>query len=309
MRLQFVDSRSRRARICRAGATSGGRTTSAAGNREKRTGGGAGAPPSLRRSLGQHHLTRGAVCEPLLGFLQPSGRRLLEIGPGGGVLTAELLAAGARVWAIEVDPAWAFHLGATLRDPKLSLVVGDALEFPWSRLPEGTRVGGNLPYNVATPILRRLLPWHRLIDRAGFLLQLEVAERLTARPGTRQFGALSVWVQSRAEVTLLGRVRPGAFRPPPRVESAFVGLRLHEPAVPEAEMASFERLVGTAFSQRRKTLRNALKGSYASAVLAEALARSQIDPSSRAEALPMDAFVELHNNLCSVRARSIQDEW
>jgi 16S rRNA (adenine1518-N6/adenine1519-N6)-dimethyltransferase len=253
----------------------------------------------LRRSLGQHHLTRPEVCAPLLDFLRPEGRRVVEIGPGGGVLTRELLRRDARVLAIELDLAWACRLGSSEASPDLQLVVADALEFPWERLPVGTLVAGNLPYNVATPILQRLLRWHGRIERAAFLLQYEVAERLAAVPGTRAYGALSLLVQARAEVQVLGRVRPGAFRPPPKVDSAFVGLRLHAPPLPESEMPKFEAMVAVAFGQRRKTLRNALRPAYPLRRIDRALTRSGIEPGLRAEALALDAFVELHNNLCS----------
>jgi len=148
--------------------------------------GDAGPPPvrpPLRKSLGQHHLVDGALCRPLIQFLSLpgadlAGRRVLEIGPGGGVLTRELLAAGARVWGWELDLAWAAALRRSLPDPRLSLVVADALEIPWHRFgerpspsgPGPILVAGNLPYNVATAILERLLPHHESVPRAAFLL-------------------------------------------------------------------------------------------------------------------------------------------
>lgn len=224
---------------------------------------------------------------------------MVEVGPGGGVLTRELLRVGARVLAIELDAAWAFRLAATEASEDLQLLVADALEFAWERLPAGTLVTGNLPYNVATPILQRLLRCQDRIERAAFLLQLEVAERLAATPGTRAYGALSVLVQARADVSLLGRVRPGAFRPPPKVESAFVGLRPHAPPLPEREMPRFESMIAAAFGQRRKTLRNALSASYPLEQVDRALALAGIEPGLRAEVVPLDAFVKLHNNLCS----------
>jgi 16S rRNA (adenine1518-N6/adenine1519-N6)-dimethyltransferase len=266
--------------------------------------------PPLRKRLGQHHLVSGALCRPLLDFLRPAGCRVVEIGPGGGVLTAELLAAGARVVALELDPAWAFELRrrfargeASLArgkadlvrgKPGLALAVADALDFSWRRLPAPTLVAGNLPYNVATAILERLLPHHEVVPRAAFLLQREVAERLVASPGEAPYGALSVLVQARAEVRRLGRVRPGSFRPPPRVEGAFVGLALKPPPLPEEEMGGFERLVHLAFGQRRKKLRNALAAGWGRAEAEAALAGAGIPSSARAEELPLAAFLRLH---------------
>src|SRR6185295_3712948 len=215
--------------------------------------------PPLKKALGQHHLVDGALLRPLIQFLDPRSKRVLEIGPGGGVLTAELLAAGAdKVLAWELDPAWAAILRRRLPDPRLSLVIGDALEIAWGRLPAPTLIAGNLPYNVATAIIEDLLPHHARIPRAGFLVQKEVADRIVAAPGADAYGSFSVIVASYARPRVLGRVKPGSFRPPPKVDSAFIGLELQPPPLPEVEMAEFIALVRLAFAQRRKTLRNSL---------------------------------------------------
>ncbi len=219
-------------------------------------------PPILKKSLGQHHLVDGAICRPLTAFLQPGGHRVLEIGPGGGVLTAELLAAGARVTGWELDLTWAAELRRRLHDPALTLVVGDALEIAWSRLSAPTLVAGNLPYNVATAIIERLLPHHETVPRVAFLVQREVAERLVAGPRDEAYGSLSVLVAAWAKARVLGRVRPGSFRPPPKVESAFVGFELHPPPLPPEQMPAFTAFVRLAFGQRRKTLRNALAAGW-----------------------------------------------
>jgi 16S rRNA (adenine1518-N6/adenine1519-N6)-dimethyltransferase len=173
----------------------------------------------------------------------------------------------------------------------LQPLVMDALQLSWDRLPAPTLVAGNLPYNVATPIIAAVLPQHARIPRAAFLLQKEVAERLTARPGTRDYGALTVLVQCHAEPRILGRVRPGSFRPPPRVESAFVGLRLRPPPLPPAELADFMVLVRLGFGQKRKTLRNALGRVTGSAVVEAALERLGLPPSTRAEELPLERWL------------------
>jgi 16S rRNA (adenine1518-N6/adenine1519-N6)-dimethyltransferase len=254
-------------------------------------------PPFLKKSLGQHHLTDGSICRPLVQFLEPGNQRVLEIGPGGGVLTAELLAAGARVLGWELDLEWAAVLRRRLPSPHLSLVVGDALEIDWRRLPPGTLVAGNLPYNVATAILEGLLPHHERISRAAVLLQKEVAERLVARPGDEAYGSMSVLVQACAEARILGRVRPGSFRPPPKVDSAFVGFTLHPPPVPAEELPGFIRTVRLAFSQRRKTLRNALASGWgrerAEAVLAAAGLLEKGREKVRAEELGMEEFLRI----------------
>jgi 16S rRNA (adenine1518-N6/adenine1519-N6)-dimethyltransferase len=245
------------------------------------------APP-LKKKLGQHHLVDGALCRPLIHFLSlPNvsldNQRVLEIGPGGGVLTRELLAAGARVLGWELDLPWAATLHHRLPDPRLSLVVADALDLPWNRLPSPTLVAGNLPYNVATAILERLLPHHQRVAKAAFLLQKEVAERLVAKPGDKAYGSLSVIVAAYAETRILGRVRPGSFRPPPKVESAFVGLTLHAPPLLEEQMPGFVDLVRLAFNQRRKTLRNALAARWGREKAEEVLRRAGVDEGRRAE--------------------------
>lgn len=250
-------------------------------------------PPFLKKSLGQHHLTDGALCRPLVQFLAPRGERVLEIGPGGGVLTAELLAAGARVLGWELDLEWAAVLRRRFPSPDLSLAVGDALEIDWSRLPSPTLVAGNLPYNVATAILERLLPHHEHIPRAAVLVQKEVAERLVARPGDEAYGSMSVLVAACAEARILGRVRPGSFRPPPKVDSAFVGFLLHPPPVPADELSGFIRTVRLAFGQRRKTLRNALAAGWGRERAETVLTAVGLPEKVRAEELGIEEFLAI----------------
>jgi 16S rRNA (adenine1518-N6/adenine1519-N6)-dimethyltransferase len=273
-------------------------------------------PPRLKKALGQHHLVAGALCRPLIDFLEPRGRRVVEVGPGGGVLTAELLAAGARVLGWEVDLDWAAELrrrmaggrmaGAADRASseapggKLSLVVGDAVDLPWARLPARTLAAGNLPYNIATALLGALLPHHRQVPRAGFLVQREVAERLLAAPGDPAYGSFSVLVAAYARVVPLGRVRRGSFRPPPKVEGAFVGFELRPPPLPESEMPAFLATVRLAFAQRRKTLRNALAAAWGRERAAAVLAALGLPETARAERLGLPELLALHR-----RARQV----
>lgn len=256
------------------------------------------ARPPLRKALGQHHLTAGALCRPLVDFLRPEGRTIVEVGPGGGALTRELVVAGAsRVLAWELDPAWAVSLAGGRRgwneDGRFRSVIGDALEIPWSRLPAGTLAAGNLPYGIATALIRRLLPAWERIPRAGFLVQWEVAERLVARPGERAYGALSVLVAARAEVRLLGRVRRGSFHPAPRVDGGFVGLTLGPPPLPETRMPVLVETVRLAFGRRRKTLVNALAAGWGRERARDAVAALGLDPRVRAERVGLEELVAL----------------
>ena len=226
---------------------------------------------------------------------------MVEIGPGGGVLTAELLAAGAEVLALELDAEWAATLRARLTSEKLSVKVGDVLDFDWAQVPPGALVCGNLPYQVGTAIVDRVLRAFPRVERAGFLLQREVVDRLVAAPSRPEYGSLSLLTQARAEVTRLGIVRPGSFVPPPKVDSAFVGMRLHAPPLPEAEMPAFEHLLRASFSLRRKTLTNSLASSFSRAVIERALTTLDRDGKTRAESLGLRDFLELHRALSGGR--------
>lgn len=252
------------------------------------------SPPILRKALGQHHLVEPSICRPLVDFLAPTGVRLLEIGPGGGVLTRLLLEAGGRVWACEVDRDWALELRRRLPHPELRLLVADAMELAWERLPAGTVVAGNLPFNVGTALIERLLLAAPGVGRAGFLVQSEVAERLAAPPGSKAYGSLSVLTAARAEARILRRVRRSHFRPPPRVDGAFVALPLHDPPLPFAELPAFAATVRSAFAQRRKTLRNSLAAAWGRPAADRAVAALGLEPRARAESLPLDTFVQLH---------------
>jgi 16S rRNA (adenine1518-N6/adenine1519-N6)-dimethyltransferase len=257
-----------------------------------------GDRPARRRRLGQHHLRDARAAQPLVDFLRPAGRAVLEIGPGGGALTDLLERSGARrVLGIELDPAWAFHLGRAAASRPVAgvrtLVVADALALDWPRLPASWRVAGNLPYQIGTVLLERLLAGAPPGTICGFLLQKEVVDRLVAPPGTAAYGALSVLVAARARVTRLGTLRPGAFVPPPKVESAFVGLELTPAPLDAAGMADLERVVRAAFGQRRKTLRNALGAVFGRAPAEAALAAAGVAPEERAERLDLATFLRL----------------
>jgi 16S rRNA (adenine1518-N6/adenine1519-N6)-dimethyltransferase len=253
--------------------------------------------PFLKKSLGQHHLVDPSLCRPLVEFLRPEGERVLEIGPGGGVLTTALLAAGARVLAWEVDPEWAAVLKSRLPDPRLALVVGDALEIPWNRLPAPTFAAGNLPYNVATALIERLFPHHERVPRAAFLVQKEVADRFIAGPGDEAYGSLSVLTAAYADARLLGRVKKGSFRPPPKVEGAFVGFTLHAPPLPAEEMPAFIGMVRLAFNQRRKTLRNALAAGWGREKAEAVLAAAGVGERVRAEEVGLSGFLRIYGQI------------
>ena len=249
--------------------------------------------PRLKKRFGQHHLTRPELCRPLLRFLRPDRRLVIEVGPGGGILTRLLLEESGKVVALELDPEWAFALRHRSVASGPSLAVADAMQVCWRRVRTGSLVAGNLPYEVASALIRRLLPMHARIARLGFLVQREVAERFVARPGSKAYGLLSVLAASWSDAELLGIVARGSFRPPPKVEGAFIGFRLKAPPLPEAEMPAFVGTVELAFSQRRKTLRNALASGWGKERAEEALEAAGVDKLARAEEIPLETFLRL----------------
>lgn len=209
------------------------------------------------------------------------------------MLTRELLREGARVKAWELDLAWGFELRRLV--PRLrQVVIGDALQLPWHRLKSPTLVAGNLPYNIATVLIRAMLRHGQTIPRAAFLVQLEVGRRLVARPGEKDYGALSVLTAASARTRLLGRVRPGSFRPPPRVTSAFVGFESIPPRVPEREYSLLVETVHGAFSGRRKMLLNSLGALWGREEAGNVLRRAGVDSSKRAQEIDLEAFLSIH---------------
>ncbi len=249
--------------------------------------------PALKKTLGQHHLRDGRLCEPLLEALDAEGQDVVEIGPGGGILTAELLRVGARVLACELNTPWAVHLRERFDDPDLRITVVDALNLDWRRFPAGTMVTGNLPFNVGTAIIERMLPHHANIPRAAFMVQKEVAERMTAKPREKTYGSFSVIVAAYAKVRYLGTIKPGSFHPPPKVAAAYVGLRLRPPPLADELMPDFCRWVRMAFAKRRKTLRNSLSSGIGRERAEAVLAAADIAPRTRAEELELATFVRL----------------
>jgi len=253
--------------------------------------------PRYRKRLGQHHLTQGHLCAPLIDFLQPQGRTVVEIGPGGGVLTEQLLNAGARVLAVELDLAWVSVTKRRLPTRDLCLIVADALDLDWSRFPEGTLVAGNLPFAIATRLIDRILDQADTIPKAGFMLQKEVADRVLAVPREKAYGALTITTTARAIPSLLSRIAAGSFYPRPEVGASFVGFETRRPAVGWDAWPEFVELVQLAFSQRRKQLRNVLAGTLEKRLATEALSRASLSPSCRAEELSGDDFIRLYRLL------------
>lgn len=252
------------------------------------------APHAPKKRFGQHFLHDRQVVQRILAAFAPRpGDIVAEIGPGQGALTVDLAPKVAQLHAIELDRDLASTLLTRVPAPNLTVHGADALRFDFcalARFPQKLRVIGNLPYNISTPLLFHLLDDAPCIGDMCFMLQKEVVDRLCAAPGGKDYGRLSVMVQARCAVERLFVVGPGAFTPPPKVDSAVVRLAPYETApVRIADPAAFARVVAAAFAQRRKTLRNTLKG----LVSVEAMACAGIDAQRRAETLSVADFARL----------------
>ncbi len=244
-----------------------------------------------RRRFGQHFLHDRNIIAKIVAAIDPRpGDHLVEIGPGQGALTEPLLDRLERLHAIEIDRDLIQSLRARFEATRLTIHEGDALEFDFARLPRPLRVVGNLPYNISTPLLFHLARFSESIVDAHFMLQKEVVDRMVARPSTPDYGRLSVTLQARFAMVRLFVVGAGAFTPAPKVESAIVRMRPLVPSLIDGPIEPlFQSIVTRAFTQRRKTLRNALAG-LADPALLHTLA---IDPRLRPEALSVHEFVRI----------------
>lgn len=251
--------------------------------------------------LDQHFLTDPSAADAIVraAAVRP-GEAVLEIGPGRGVLTERLLAAGALVTAVEIDERLAAALPLRLKHPGLSVVHADFLRLDTALLPPVRVVVSNLPYSVGTPITLKLLEWPPW-QEAVLMFQKEVAERLTASAGGRDYGPLTLAVALRAEAHPLFTVGRGSFRPPPKVDSGVILLRRPPRRrlpddVPEP---AFVRVVKAAFSQRRKMAAKNLAGALGlpRAEVDKAFAEAGVPAAARAEAVPFEAFVALARRL------------
>jgi 16S rRNA (adenine1518-N6/adenine1519-N6)-dimethyltransferase len=271
--------------------------------------------PVRKPKLGQHFLASDPAALRIVEALgDVSKATVLEIGPGRGVITEMLAAKTQRLIAVEIDRV----LSAQLRmkfslQPNVEIIEGDILTIELDTVfgpkpgtlrpglnftPEPVRVVGNLPYYITSDILLRLLQYHRYFSTIVIMVQKEVADRLAATAGTRDYGLLSATAQLYGKVEKLFTLPPGAFSPPPKVHSSVVRItikpKLESLRVPEAEFIAFLKLC---FGQKRKTLWNNLKTHYEEGALRAALAKSGVKPTIRAEALPLERTAALFRAL------------
>lgn len=255
-----------------------------------------------RPKLGQHFLHDAGVLDSIVDALAFSpGQLVIEVGPGRGALTRRLLAAGARVLAIELDSELANRVREEFADyPNFKVIDDDILNVDLRALTGGETavLAGNLPYYITSPIVRKTLEAGDCLERAVFLVQLETAERIAARKGTSDYGYLSALVRLQADPEVMFRVPPGAFRPPPRVQSAVIRL------TPKSDVKldrDFIRFLETAFRHRRKTLLNNLAAIYDKATISE-----QPEAGLRAQQLDVEELHDLWGRLNQATTRTVQ---
>ena len=254
-----------------------------------------------RKRFGQNFLADAHYVDRIVDAVDPKpGDNVVEIGPGLAALTRSLIERAGHVTAIEIDRDLAARLASEFRAEQLTLHVADALAFDFATLGSALRIVGNLPYNISSPLLFHLAAYESRITDLHVMLQREVVARMTAEPGTPDYGRLTVMLQARFAIRRLFVVPAGAFSPAPQVESAvarLAPLRSARPAI--ADEALFARVVAAAFAQRRKTLRNALSALADEAALHDA----GIDSRVRGETLSVADFVRLSNALAGAPAR------
>jgi len=250
-----------------------------------------------RRRFGQNFLIDAGYIGRIVEAIGPHpSDRMIEIGPGLGAMTGPLLERLDSLRVVEIDRDIVARLAARFPHERLVVHQGDALEFDFGAMGSDLRLVGNLPYNISTPMLFHTTKFAACIRDCHFMLQEEVVDRMAAKPGGKSFGRLSVMLQYRFRVEKLFDVPPGAFRPVPRVNSALARLTPHAvlPAQAQDELV-LARLVSKAFSQRRKTLRNAL----ADFATAQQLVGLGLDPLLRPENLSLEDFVRVANAVAS----------
>jgi 16S rRNA (adenine1518-N6/adenine1519-N6)-dimethyltransferase len=261
---------------------------------------GRSARTPARKRFGQHFLEPAWVVKVVRAIAPAPDDVFFEIGPGRGALTRELTARARRVTAFEIDRDLADELRRTAPG-NLDVIAGDFLTSQWildNRPGNPVRVAGNLPYNVASPILFKLVELFGAgiqLSDATVMLQREVADRLMARPGSKEYGVLSVLIQLSADVDRLLALPAGAFRPAPKVQSALVRLRFRERRPEPRNVELLTRLVQAVFTRRRKTLENALMAfrTWDRAAISEVLRRANIDGRRRPETLDVSELVRL----------------
>ncbi len=247
-----------------------------------------------RKRLGQHFLIDAQVIDEIIEFIDPKvDQTIVEIGPGHGALTNRLAHSASKLFAIETDPELASKLQSSLSLLSVSVIHGDALEFDYDTLQSNGakfRIVGNLPYSISTQLIINFAAYVECIHDMCFMVQKEVADRLVASPGCRNYGRLTVNVSKTFDIETVFNIPPEAFLPPPTVQSAIIYFQPKDKIISDEKTVQvFTQIVRLAFGKRRKTLKNSLAGIVSTDVFREC----GIDESLRAQNLSVDQFMRL----------------
>jgi len=249
-----------------------------------------------RKRFGQNFLVDSGIIGAIVSAISPQrGDTVVEIGPGLGAITEPLMARLDHLHVVEIDRDLIARLKKQHSRERMTIHEGDALAFDFASIGRNLRLVGNLPYNISTPLLFHIADYAEIVHDMHFMLQKEVVERMVAEPGESDFSRISVMLQYRFHIEWLIDVPPESFDPPPKVQSAVVRLIPKDVAELNAKnMVKLSQVVLAAFSQRRKMLRNTLKGVLSDVGFAEL----GIDPTRRAEDIPVADYVRIANYLC-----------
>lgn len=261
---------------------------------------------SPKKSLGQHFLTDKNISQKIIAEFQPlPNEPIVEIGPGTGALTTSLVQSGCNLLAIELDKRSVEHLNSVF-DNKIQILQQDFLKINFSEITkhfvgEKVRVIGNIPYYITSAILVKIIENNNHISQALLMMQREVAERLVAKPRTKQYGALSVFMQTHSTMKILFHVTPKSFFPPPKVQSSVIRITMNDTYKQITDITLFQKIVQSGFSQRRKTLKNSLaKAIENPEIRSKSLAAAGIIETQRAEELTFQEFINLANITASI---------
>lgn len=248
-----------------------------------------------KKSLGQNFLVNPHVQEKIIAACELTREDVvLEIGPGKGALTRPLADRVRKVLAIEKDNFLAPQLEKEFTGTNVTIEHADVLKYPFDQLPASMKVVGNLPYNIATPIIEKVLAFRHKFPVFYMTVQLEYGNRIVARPGSKDYGSLSCFVQYYAQAQKLFKIPPSAFSPAPKVDSCFLSLRMRPELAHKVRDEEFLfKLIRACFSQRRKTIKNSLGVVYGKGEAGELLRKLDIDPMARAEDLSLEDYVRL----------------
>lgn len=252
-----------------------------------------------KKSLGQNFLTNAPTQERIVAACDLNKDDIvLEIGPGKAALTRLLAARVKHVLAIEKDDRLAAQLEKDFADTNVTILHSDILEYPFDQLPQPMKIVGNLPFNIATPIIEKVVAFRHKFTEFYMTVQWEYGSRLAAQPGSKDYGSLSCFIQYYAQVQRLFKIPPGSFYPAPKVDSCFLSLKIRNRPLWQVRDEEFLfKLIRGCFSQRRKTIRNSLGAIYPREEMVELLKRSGIDPMKRPEDLSLEEYVRLANTV------------